>query len=549
METFQIDKAVAYYRVSSDKQVNDGNGLDSQQWSCEAWAKRNGYKIDRFFIDAAKTGTKTAGRDQLAEMIDYLSKIKEPRLVLFYDISRLARNAGDFLKLRKAIEQKGHKLATCKGVLENTPVGKFVATIEAANAELFADQNRERTITGMREAARNGYWITQPPKGYQFIKVGARKELKRLEPLASIIQSAQEQFASAKLVSQTDVVNFLTEQMRCAGLSVPRNVFDYVKRILTDRKYTGIFAYPKYDIPVQKWHIEPLISTETFNLIQDRMAGRNRIKHKKYNKNDPSFPLKGFITCPECGFPLTGSGTKGGKYPYYQCQNRKCPKKALANISPDNLHREFESEILNKIAPNENVIALARALGNKEYTERNKSASMNTDTKKKRILAICDEQVLITDSYIRATSDIMRNALTAKIDSLEYEKLTLQSEIDNHQDELMPFNDAFGYVADFISRPIEAWKHGTYAIKQLVLNLCFSDRLSYNKADKFGTVHLSPIFGMFNTFSGDNSLMVPAARIGLAPRPYQGRVLPLYYAGDAPYYNRPHINCNDFCFT
>lgn len=508
MEKPQITKAVAYYRVSSDKQVLNGNGLDTQQWACESWAKRNGCQIEHFYTDAAKTGTKTAGRDQLAEMIDYLAKIKEPRLVLFYDISRLARNAGDFLKLRKAMEQKGHRLATCKGILETSPVGKFMATIEAAQAELFADQNRERTIAGMREAARNGYWITQPPKGYQFVKIGARKELKRYEPLAGIIQSAMEQFASAKLVSQTDVVNFMADKMRCAGLLLPRNMFDFVKRILTDRKYTGIFAYPKYDIPVQKWHIEPLIDTKTFELIQERLRGRNRLKHKKYNKQDERFPLKGFITCPECGRPLTASMTKGGKYPYYQCQNRKCPAKKLANVSPQVLHKEFETEILDKIAPNENLIALARALANKEYAARNKSVNANNEEKKKRIIAIEQEQSRITDAYISA-NDVMKRALNAKIDALESEKLTLQADVDNFTPEIMPFDEAFGYVADFINRPIEAWKNGNYNIKQVVLNLCFRDKISYNKEQKFGTVHLSPIFGLFKTFSGRNSLMVP----------------------------------------
>ena len=386
-------------------------------------------------------------------MIDYLSKIKEPRLVLFYDISRLARNAGDFIKLRKSMERCGHRLATCKGILETSPVGKFMATIEAAQAELFADQNRERTIAGMREAARNGYWITQPPKGYQFVKIGARKELKRHEPLAGIIQSALEQFASAKLVSQTDVANFLTERMHLSGVPTPKNIFDFVKRILTDRKYTGIFAYPKYDIPVQKWHIEPLIDTATFDLIQDRLHGRNRLRHKKYNKHDERFPLKGFITCPECGRPLTASMTKSGKYPYYQCQNKNCPKK-------------------------------------------------------KRISAIEQEQSLITDAYISA-NDVMKKALNAKINALESEKLSLQSEVDNFTPELMPFDEAFGYVSDFISRPIEAWKNGDYSIKQVVLNLCFRDKISYNKEQKFGTINLSPIFGLFNNFSDGNSLVVP----------------------------------------
>lgn len=509
MKNIQITKAVAYYRVSSDKQVINGNGLETQQWACEAWAKNHGCQIEHFYTDAAKTGTKTTGRDGLDKMLKFLLSTKEPYIALFYDVSRLARNAIDALTLRETILQKGHKLATYKdGIIDDTEWDYFGFGIQALQADIFARQNRARTIAGMQEAARNGYWITQPPKGYQFVKVGSRKELKRYEPMAGIIQSALEQFASAKLVSQTDVVNFVVEQMRLAGLPAPRNPFDFVKRILTDRKYTGIFAYPKYDIPVQKWHIEPLIDTQTFELIQDRLHARNRLRHKTYNKHDERFPLKGFITCPECGRPLTASMTKGGKYPYYQCQNRKCPGKKLANVSPQILHQEFETEILNKITPNENLIALARVLATKEYNERFKLASAAYNEKKKRISAIEKEQNRITDAYIDA-SDTMKKSLNAKMDDLETEKLALQADIDNSAPEIIPFDKAFGYVADFISRPIEAWRNGDYKIKQTVLNLCFNGKISYNKVQKFGTPNLSPIFGLFETFSEGNSLMVP----------------------------------------
>ena len=200
--------------------------------------------------------------------------------------------------------------------------------------------------------------------------------------------------------------------------------------------------------------------------------------------------------------------TKSGKYPYYQCQNKNCPKKKLANVSPQILHEEFETEVLNKIAPKENLIALARALATREYSNRNKAACANNEEKKKRISAIEQEQSLITDAYISA-NDVMKKALNAKINALESERLSLQSEVDNFTPELIPFDEAFGYVSDFISRPIEAWKNGDYNIKQVVLNLCFRDKISYNKEQKFGTINLSPIFGLFNSFSGENSLVVP----------------------------------------
>ena len=92
MENDKITKAVAYYRVSSDKQVLNGNGLDTQQWACESWARRNGCKIEHFYTDAAKTGTKTTGRDGLEKMLKSLSPPKEPHIPLFYDVRQNGLN-------------------------------------------------------------------------------------------------------------------------------------------------------------------------------------------------------------------------------------------------------------------------------------------------------------------------------------------------------------------------------------------------------------------------------------------------------------------------
>ncbi len=40
--------------------------------------------------------------------------------------------------------------------------------------------------------------------------------------------------------------------------------------------------------------------------------------------------------------------------------------------------------------------------------------------------------------------------------------------------------------------------------------------------------------------------MVPQARIGLASRPYQGRVLPLYYWGNSRDYTEQNPKINNF---
>ena|GEM_PF-3434340 len=525
----KIELCLAYIRVSSADQVANGGGLISQEKICRETARRLGWDIKKVYADAGISGKDIESRPQLNAMLDFLNKAKEPYVVLFYDISRLSRDSCDWGLLRKLIEQKGHRLADRNGIMAQNAVARFIANMEAAQAQLMRESNQEKCIEFSLACLKDGWWIYGIPPGYTWKQMPGdkRKTIVLKQSEANIIKDAMEMYASAQLVSQSDVMGFLN--VRFAEISKNKTNLDFVKRMLTNQFYTGVFARPDKGIPTQKWHIEPLISTATFNLIQDRLKGRNIGKAvRKYNKQDEQFLLKGFITCPECGFPLTGSRSKGGLYPYYQCQSkRNCPNRHLVNVATGRLHDEFEKEVLEKIAPNENLLALTRALAVKEYKERHNANGADKEAKQHRIAEIDKEQMIIADSYTTANG-IMRNALNLKIETLESEKLTLQNDVDNFQDELMPFDEAFGYVADFVRRPVEVWRNGDYGIKQLVLTLCFSDRISYNKEQKFGTVVLSPIFGLFDDLSSDTHKVVPPARIGLAPRPYQGRVLPLY---------------------
>ena len=49
-------EGVIYARVSSAKQVTDGNGLDSQYSACLRYAKEKNIKIINSFRDAAMSG-------------------------------------------------------------------------------------------------------------------------------------------------------------------------------------------------------------------------------------------------------------------------------------------------------------------------------------------------------------------------------------------------------------------------------------------------------------------------------------------------------------
>lgn len=508
-------KCIIYCRVSTPGQIRNGHGIETQEILCRQWAARNELDVVETFRDCGISGKDMENRPALNEMLAKLLKFKEPHVLLFYDIERLSREAGDFNIIRKAVEKVGHMLATVEGILEQTPAGKFMATVKAAEGQLWREENALKNKAKMIERARQGYWVFQPPFGYEFKKDGHNKVLVAKEPEASIVREAMQGFADARFVNIADVQRFVNKRRAECGLKPVK--LTPIKDMLTEEKYTGVFAYPRWDIPVQKWHIEPLIAPALFERIQDRLRKVNRLKKNLYNKDDPAFPLKGYVLCPHCGRPLTGShstGRGGVRYPYYQCQNPKCTNRRQMYIQPTVVHKDFET-LLKNIVPSNNNIAFGRALAAEIYKEHVDRHYADRDAKVQRISKIDTEIVELFDSFRKATGDTVRQMCEQRINELQREKERLGAEIKDFKDEIMPFDRAFGLVSEFAGNPLAVWRVGDLSKKRLVLNLCFSGKLAYDKTEKFRTPEIAPIFKAFRGSNDNKSNLVPV--VGLEP--------------------------------
>ena len=75
------DEGVIYARVSSAKQVTEGNGLSSQISACMSYAKENDIKIIKTFQDPARSG-KDLVRPGLIDLVDFLGKRKKKTYVI-----------------------------------------------------------------------------------------------------------------------------------------------------------------------------------------------------------------------------------------------------------------------------------------------------------------------------------------------------------------------------------------------------------------------------------------------------------------------------------
>lgn len=144
-------KAVAYYRVSTQKQGQSGLGLEGQKAAVADYASRQGLTIIDEFTEV-ETGT---SKRQRAEIVKAIAEAKAKGAVLLIaKLDRLARNVA-FLS---GLMESGVNFVAC----DNPNATPFTLHILAAVAEHEAKMISERTKAALRATKARGTKLGTP---------------------------------------------------------------------------------------------------------------------------------------------------------------------------------------------------------------------------------------------------------------------------------------------------------------------------------------------------------------------------------------------------
>ena len=103
-------RAIAYTRVSSQRQVDEGNSLSVQKKHILEYAEKNGFEIMKFFVEQGESA-KNANRTQLKAMLEYLYKNHSKiDALIIYKVDRLARNNVDYYDIKQILAKLGIRL-------------------------------------------------------------------------------------------------------------------------------------------------------------------------------------------------------------------------------------------------------------------------------------------------------------------------------------------------------------------------------------------------------------------------------------------------------
>ena len=194
--------------------------------------------------------------------------------------------------------------------------------IAFGQSKYFVDNLRENVKRGLRQKIRNGVWPSWAPVGYannpktRGIDVDSEKATK--------VKKIFEMYATGEyplnsLANWCEKKKLLTPKENKISLS-------NVQHILQNPFYIGLMRY-KGEI-FEGTH-EPLISKKLFDLCQEVMAKRGKVRpDRKHN-----FAFLGLMKCASCGCSITAQYAKGngGIYIYYRCTKKRgvCQEKYL----------------------------------------------------------------------------------------------------------------------------------------------------------------------------------------------------------------------------
>ena len=506
--TTNTQKAVIYCRVSNKTQTTRGDGLGSQETRCREYAKYKGYEVEKVFTDDVSGGL--IKRPGMQAMLKHMSKYrKNPRVAIIDDISRLARGLDAHLQLRGAIAKAGATLESPSIEFGDDSDSVLVENLLASVSQHQRQKNSEQTLNRMKSRMKNGYWVFQAPVGYRYQKTsGQGKILVRDEPVASIIQEALEGYACGRFQLQVEVKRFLESfphyPKDSKGEVRNQRVTDLLTRVL----YAGYIESNDWEVSLRPGRHEGLITLETYKKIQDRLSGTAYAPARKDINMD--FPLRGFVSCGECGHNLTACWSKGktAHHPYYMCFKKGCDS-YRKSIRRDVIEGEFEQFLLS-LKPTRELFNLALAMFRElweyrlEYQKTHrKSLELEMAKTEKKIGQLLDR-------IVDAESTSVISAYEKRIGELQLEKQIMQEKVANCGRPLRDFDESFRTSMDFLGNPHQLWATGRMEDRHAVMKLTFADKLAYIRGKGFRTPETTlPFKALGGISSGENKMAHP----------------------------------------
>lgn len=168
-------RLAAYLRVSTDRQAEEGLGLEVQEQTIRAWAKANGHRIDLWARDEGVSGSN--GLDTRLGLGEALESLRDGTVsgLVVYRLDRLARDLIIQETLLAEVRRLGGEVYSTSGAEDayladdpDDPSRRLIRQVLGAVAEYERSMIALRLRSGRRrKAEKGGFAYGSPAFGYR----------------------------------------------------------------------------------------------------------------------------------------------------------------------------------------------------------------------------------------------------------------------------------------------------------------------------------------------------------------------------------------------
>ncbi|SNZ20098.1 Resolvase, N terminal domain [Cohaesibacter gelatinilyticus] len=453
---------VALLRVSTDRQFQEGESIETQRRKTEFVARRDGIDIVRFFTEHY-SGRKS-DRRVLDDLFDFLEENDDIEVVIVGDIDRFTRGGTEtYLALKRQLRSMDVALLDTTGIiqpernrLEHLGVeygwsvespSHFAEVFMAEKAKTEASDILTRTIGQQIQLTREGYQCRGANFGFRNAKITTGDGKKKTIMVPHEIEApwiikmyelrADGSWADDAICEAINAMGYQSRPMniydketrRVIGQTKPKHLTPkQLERFVSRTIYCGVKCESWNQGKPVKAPIEPLVSISLFNQanrgkvqIKEHRDGslsieENRLSYTK-TRHNADFLLRHVVLCHECGKPVVASRSKGksGNYfGYYHC-NRGHKHWGVNKA-------EFEQTIANylkSLQAKPGFLPLFREVVRDVWIQKNRSFEEDRKLIETHVNDLKDRQNSILDRIIACTTEIAQTRLEAELEQLE----------------------------------------------------------------------------------------------------------------------------------
>ncbi len=510
-------RALSLLRVSTLKQMSEGDGIENQRRQNNEYIRRKGYRKVKE-IELAESASKE-NRTGFADAIAYTIAHKDEIDVwVLYKVDRITRGGvGAYYAIKNLLKKHNVRLEFATQEFDESSTGQFVETMLVAVATYENNLRTDRTIGVERILTKEGYWCRAAPTGFVNGRDARGKPI--LLPMLDREQWGLLQYGLRKQLTGVFKIVEVAEELREKGFKTRQG------NPITPQTWTKIVRNPVYGgLLCEKWtdgeyvqaKFNGAISPDEWRTLQEVLDGRTKaVMPAARKKRHTDFPLRQFLLCPSCGERVRGSRSTGKmkkSYWYYHCKNKKCH----FIVQTKGIHELFD-QCMQKITPSPELITLFKEVVLGAFAERHQLICDGVQEAQRELNTIRDEKQTLIDLMKKAGDDPellkdLKHQYAEVCKRMSLAKLNRgKKEVEEVQAEVI-----VDYCVRFLEHAHKLWKESLPEEKFRLQSLIFPEGISYDALTGKQTPKMSPVYEAISELqNGDNTLAAPR---GIEPR-------------------------------